>query len=49
MNGREVTRNLKAASNNPWIIIIIGNDLPECVEASQTAGVDCLLSKNSIH
>ena len=48
MNGLEVTRNLKASSNTPWIIIITGNDLPEYVEASQTAGADYFLSKNSI-
>jgi len=48
MSGLEVTRNLKVSSNNPWIIIISGNDLPEYVEASQTAGADYFLSKNSI-
>jgi CheY-like chemotaxis protein len=48
MNGLEVTRNLKNASNNPWIIILTGNDLPEYMEASQTAGADYFLSKNCI-
>jgi two-component system response regulator MprA len=48
MNGLEVTRNLKSSSNNPWIIIITGNDLPEYKEASQIAGADYFLSKNSI-
>ena len=45
MNGLEVTRKLKKSSNNPWIIIITGNDLPEYVEASQTVGADYFCPK----
>lgn len=48
MNGLEVTRNLKRSADDPRIIIITGNDLPEYVEAAQTAGADYFLSKNSI-
>jgi DNA-binding NarL/FixJ family response regulator len=48
INGLEVTRQIKARSQAPVVIIVMEDDAPECRAAASAAGTDGFVGKRKL-
>jgi CheY-like chemotaxis protein len=48
MNGLEATRQIKARSQAPVVIMVTADDTPECRAAASAAGIDGFVGKQHL-